>query len=234
MTKEAKEDLPIPLQHIINTMLDSGEFPDYWKQAEVRPLPKSTKPSQYKDYRPISLLFHLGKLAEQVIIDQMRGKLSEIIKPDQYAYQSKIGTVDALLQLVDDITSELDGTGVNCVQLASLDFSKAFDRLQPSIVINKMKLSGFNPKIINIVSSFLQKRSQCVKLNAASSDYTPIDVGAPQGTKLGPLLWLIYINDLQIDGYKSVKYADDSSFYVTIPKNSSNNITSAIQQTKLL
>ena len=233
VTKEAKEDLCIPLQHIINTMLDSGEFPDYWKQAEVRPLPKSTKPSQYKDYRPISLLFHLGKLAEQVIIDQMRGKLSEIIKPDQYAYQSKIGTVDALLQLVDDITSELDGTGVNCVQLASLDFSKAFDRLQPSIVINKMKLSGFNPKIINIVSSFLQKRSQCVKLNAASSDYTPIDVGAPQGTKLGPLLWLIYINDLQIDGYKSVKYADDSSFYVTIPKNSSNNITSAIQQTKL-
>ena len=168
MTKEAKEDLCIPLQHIIDTMLDSGEFPDYWKQAEVRPLPKSTKPSQYKDYRPISLLFHLGKLAEQVIIDQMRGKLSEIIKPDQYAYQSKIGTVDALLQLVDDITSELDGTGVNCVQLASLDFSKAFDRLQPSIVINKMKLSGFNPKIINIVSSFLQKRSQCVKLDRKS------------------------------------------------------------------
>ena len=96
-----------------------------------------------------------------------------------HAYQSKIGTID--------------GTEVNCVQLALLDFSKVFDGLKRSIVINKMKLTGFNPKIINIVSSILQKRSQCVKLNAASSSFTPIDVGAPQGTKLGQLLWLIYI-----------------------------------------
>jgi hypothetical protein len=127
----------------------------------------------------------------------------------------------------------LDGNGVDYVQLALLDFSKAFNSLQPPRVLSKMRHSGFNPKIIKIVSSFLQMRQQCVKLNAASSDYIPIEVGAPQGTKLGPLLWLIYINDLQVDGYKSVKYADDSSFYVTVPKNSNNIISSAIQQTQV-
>ena len=161
----------------------------------------------------------------------IKGTLAKIIKADQYAYQSKIGTVDALLQLVDDITLGLDGIGIDCVQLSSLDFSKAFDRLQPSIVTNKMKLYGFKPRIINIISDFLQ-RAQCVKLNEHSSEYIPMEVGAPQGIKLSPLLWLIYINDLQIDGHKSVKHADDSSFYVTISKESSDSITPAIRQTQ--
>ena len=75
-------------------MLDSGEFPDYWKQAEVGPIPKTAKPPQYKDYRPTSLLFHLGELAEQVIVYEMRFTLGKVIKSDQYAYQPKVGTVD--------------------------------------------------------------------------------------------------------------------------------------------
>ena len=91
-----------------------------------------------------------------------------------------------------------------------------------------MKLCGFQPRIINIISDFLQRRSQCVKLNEHSSEYIPMEVGASQGTKLGPLLWLIYINDLQIDGYQSVDYAYDSSFYATIPMNSSDKITLVI------
>ena len=158
--------------------------------------------------------------------------LGKIIKADRYANQSKIGTIDALLQLFDDITLGLDGTGIDCVQLASLDFSKALDRLQPAIITNKMKFYGFEPRIINIISDFLQRRSQCVKLNEHSSEYIPMEVGASQGTKLGPLLWLIYINDLQIHGYKSVEYADNYSFYITISKKSSDSITPALRQTQ--
>ena len=78
----------------------------------------------------------------------MKGTLGNIIKG---------GTVDALLQLVDDITLGLDGTGIDCVQLVSLDFSKAFDRLQPPIITNKMK--QIEPRIINIISDFLHRRS---------------------------------------------------------------------------
>ena len=147
LSVEGREDLCIPLHHIINTMLTTGEYPDLWKEAEVRPLPKVTTPTCYKDFRPISLLYNLGKLAENVIIKKMRPTLETVIKKDQFAYQRKIGTVDALLQLVDDITSALDKSDVKYVQLASLDFSKAFDRLQPNIVLEKMKLCEFSSNI---------------------------------------------------------------------------------------
>jgi hypothetical protein len=73
-----------------------------WKRAQITPIPKVQRPSLYKDYRPISLLYHLGKLAEQVIINKLLPTLSTIIEPNQYAYQPKIGTTDGLIQLLDD------------------------------------------------------------------------------------------------------------------------------------
>ena len=112
-------------------------------------------PLQYKDFRPISLLFHLGKLAEDIIINKMRNTLSNIIDPSQFAYQNKIGTVDALIQLLDDYTSELDKPSVKFMQLAGIDFSKAFDRLQPPILIDKMRNYGFNENItINLLLTY--------------------------------------------------------------------------------
>ena len=105
-------------------------------------------PSEYKDYRPISLLFHLRKLAEDVIISKMRGRLDKIIDPSQFAYQSKIGTTDALIQLLDDITGELDKPNIKFIQSASVDFAKAFDRLQHAVLINKMRGYDFNDNII--------------------------------------------------------------------------------------
>ena len=116
---DGRGDICIPVQHIINTMLDTGLFPDLWKKAEVKPLPKVKTPKQCKDYRPMSLLFHLGKLAELIIINKLRGKLAEIIEPNQFAHQQNIGTVDTLLQFIDDITCDLDQMRVKSEQLAS-------------------------------------------------------------------------------------------------------------------
>ena len=106
----------------------------------------------------------------------MRSKL-EIIEPSQFAYQPNIGTVDALIKLLDDYTTELDNPNSKFIQSAALDI--AFDRLQPAILIDKMHKYQFNTNITALVSSFLKDRAQCVKCGDQKSSYIESNVGAP-------------------------------------------------------
>jgi hypothetical protein len=230
---DGREDMCIPLHDIINCMLVHREFPNKWKRAQICPIPKIAHPTRYKEYRPIALLFHLGKLAEDIIIQKMRGTLNRIIEPSQYAYQPGIGTTDALLDYVDTYTSLLDKRDIRFIQSASLDFSKAFDRLQPSLLVEKMNRYSFNENVVALVSSFLNNRMQCVKAGGFKSKYISCNVGAPQGTKLGPVFWLIYANDLQIPNFKHIKYADDTTLFQAVhnPKDH-QPITTAISITQ--
>jgi hypothetical protein len=117
--------------------------------------------------------------------------------------------------MLDDWTVLLDSPSTSHIQAVGLDFSKAFDRLQPNILVNKLSTAGLNSQIIKIIHSFLSERNQCVKLNGQCSNYTNVLVGSPQGTKLGPVLWLLYCNDLVSPRpeVKIIKYADDVTFY---------------------
>jgi hypothetical protein len=127
---------------------------------------------------------------------------------------------------------DLDLNRGKYIQMAALDFSKAFDRLQPGIVLDKMYSYGFNSNVVRIVKDFLSNRKQCVRISDQTSDYVDIGVGAPQGTKLGPLLWLIYVNDLSADGFSVVKYADDTTFYQTIKDSRLQSVSPAILTTQ--
>ena len=118
--------------------------------AEIVPLPKVSHPTVYKVFRPISLLFHLGKLAEQVVINKLEGALCDVFANTRYNYRRKVGTTDALLQLIDDFTLDLDQPNSKYVQLARLDFSNAFDRLRPTILIDKVLRYGVKPIILRI------------------------------------------------------------------------------------
>ena len=141
---------------------------------------------------------------------------------------------DALLEYIDDYTAELDKAAVKYIQSACLDFSKASDRLQPSIVLNKMRMYGFNNNIIELISDFVSNRKQCVQFLNSFSDYSNINVGSPQGTKLGPVLWLIYVNDLHVNEFYSLKYADDTTFYTPIRNHvSHDDIATAIIATRI-
>jgi hypothetical protein len=231
VSKLGAEDICVPLHNIINSMLTQQKFPSLWKKAEIIPLPKKSTPSQYNDYRPISLLFHLGKICEQVIINKMKGTLSDCIHNNQYAYQPHISTTDALLDMVDDWTNNLDRKEVKYIQCAFLDFSKAFDRMDHYILTQKMLSFGFNPCLINLVGDFLRNRHHCVRVNDFHSNFIEVTVGAPQGTKLGPMLWLIYVNDLEAEEYSSTKHADDTTFYTPV-YSSSGSIEPAVHIAK--
>ena len=173
--------------------------------------------------------------------------ISANISHSQYAYRKGLSTTDALVAAIDDWTAGLDNAATECIQTVMLDFSKAFDRLQPAILAQKLDKAGLNSNIISIISSFLSNRYQCVFISGCKSSFLPINVGTPQGTKLGPILWLFYINDLQAttSGVHLIKYADDSTYYAAIKKktkkeqagkNKKNNIVQkdSIVHTSLL
>ena len=205
VTKYGSSDLCVPVCHIFNTMLRTKRYPKLWKNADILPIPKVKSPSALKDFRPISLLFHIGKLAEQVIIDKMRGTLDSVIHDNQFGYRSGVSTTDALVCLLDDFTKFLDSKNVDFIETVCLDFSKAFDRLQPDILIRKMVELHFNANIIALIKDFLSNRRHRVMMDGQVSDYVDVLVRTPQVTKLGPLLWLIYINDLSFTNSMSIK-----------------------------
>jgi hypothetical protein len=232
ISKEGFEDICIPVHDILNCMLSTCQYPNLWKKAQISPIPKISLPTVYKDFRPVSLLYHLGKVAEQVVIGKLRSQLQNVIKRHQFAYLPGLGTTDAILQLVDDCTAELDKKDSKYVQLACLDFSKAFDKLQPALLLRKLSHYGINWSIIKILEDFLKHRQQCVKVKDTISEYINISVGAPQGTKLGPILWLFYVNDLTADNSNIVQYADDTSFYKTIRYPDTESIAPEILRTQ--
>ena len=202
-----------PVTHIINTIISQRIYPAYWKQAEITPLNKVKNPKLFKDMRPISLLFHLGKIAEKILVTIIHTELP--LLPSQYAYTTHLSTTDALVKLTTDVVNQLDNKDTIAVQALMLDFSKAFDRMRPGIMINRLIDLNINPRLINIILSILSERTQCIKYHGFTSAYRPSYIGVPQGTIMGPVLWNIFVNTLKPD-LAHVKYADDTTVYHSI------------------
>lgn len=202
-----------PLTDIINSMLKSGSFPACWKKAEVVPINKVKNPKQFKDLRPISLLFHLGKIAERIVTNLIQAELPPLA--NQFAYSQTLSTTDALVKLASDVAVQLDNKGTVAVQALLLDFSKAFDRMHPVLAVHKLLNLGVKPSLVRIVKCFLTQRHQCVKYQGQCSSYKPSYIGVPQGTIMGPILWNIFISNLT-PNIDHIKYADDTTIYNTI------------------
>jgi hypothetical protein len=218
ISKACAEDLCIPLHKIIYTMCSTSSFPAIWKSGEVVPIPKTNAPATAKEYRPITLLWHLGKIAEKAISTLLRDNITSRLAVNQYAYQSKRSTTDALIAIIDDWTLELDKPGTLCIDVTLLDFSKAFDLVNHETLEYKMSQLNVTPWLQELLMNFLSYRSQSVKHQDALSKYLPQHVGTPQGTILGPILWLIYVDDLQPESVTNIKYADDTTLYRPVKK----------------
>jgi hypothetical protein len=204
------------LVHIINLCLSQGTFPNELKVARVVPLFKSGDARLVQNYRPISVLSVFSKIFERVIYIRLFEYLekNEILSNSQFGFRKGHSTITALIVLIDKI---LAGFNKGDITLGIyLDFSKAFDTINHNILLRKLSKYGIRGIALDLLCNYLDSRSQYVSFNSFNSDLLPITCGVPQGSILGPLLFILYINDISTvsDILFSILYADDSNLFV--------------------
>ena len=214
------------LTHIFNLSLCTGNFPSKLKLARVTPLYKSGDIADMNNYRPISVLPSLSKLFEKIVYAQIYEYLIKykLIHPNQSGFRSKHSCVTALTKIVDHILKEMDQG--NYTGVLFLDFKKAFDMVNHTILLSKLKVYKLDDLSLNWFRSYLSERSQKVIINNYESSAQNIRYGIPQGIILGPLLFLLYINDLPlyVDHSMSDLYADDTTIHFSSNSISDINI----------
>ena len=221
ISKLYHKDLCVPITSIINDVLQQMRFPSPYKTAEITPVPKHSSPATFKDYRPISLLWHIGKLIELFMNRRIREQMLPHLYPNQYAYRARLGCTDAVVATIDDITSMLDSKVNFGAQVILYDFSKAFDLMQPALLNSKLQRLGVSCNYIRLISDYLRGRSHCVHIKSHEVRSPPLrsSVGVPQGTLCGPTLWLAFVDSLQFNEGETTKYADDTTSYLALNKH---------------
>lgn len=203
------------ITHIMNSCLEQGYFPETWKEALVVPIPKTSNPTSYNELRPISLLTILSKILEKIVYDQINDYLSntKLLPKHQSGFRKGHSTASALMNMSDNIITALDKKQATALVL--LDFSKAFDTINHDLLIAKCKYFGFDQTFLLFLSHYLKGRTQRVVLNNVSSSTGLITSGVPQGSILGPILFLLYTSDLCTKvRYAQVQFfADDTQLY---------------------
>ena len=217
MLKMCISEVSIPLQHIFNKCLRDGVFPAKWKHANVQPVHKKSSRQLKENYRPISLLPICSKIFEKVIFDSLYSFLTanNLISQNQSGFRPGDSTINQLLAITTEIYEAFED--YDEVRAVFLDISKAFDKVWHDGLIFKLKQNGINGELLRFFENYLHGRKQRVVLNGVESVWEPIESGVPQGSVLGPLLFLVYINDLSDNIKSNMKlFADDSSLFLRV------------------
>ena len=217
------------LLHIFNLSFETGIFPDTWKKATIIPLFKGGKKTEVGNYRPISLLPLPGKIIEKVVHANLSKFLNErsILTNTQGGFRKGFSTASTIADLTDDLF-----TGINqgLTSLAVfIDLKKAFDTVDHKILVKKLELYGVRGNNLKWCRDYLYLRMQTTLANNVLSSCSTIKCGVPQGSVLGPLFFILYINDMQhaIKNSKVQLYADDTVLY--IQGDTAEDATEALQ-----
>ena len=214
------------LAHLYRLSIYSSSIPPEWKHATVVPVFKCGDRRQRENYRPISLTSTACKVLESMVSDILSQHLAERcpISSTQYGFRERMSCTTQLLDYVDELTAALD-RGM-CVDVAYLDFSKAFDKVSHQLLISKILTRNVPVTIVQWIRNFLCGRTQSVRVNGVTSKPKPVTSGVPQGSILGPLLFLLFTDDIdsviQV-GAQVLKFADDMKvYYVYNPLSASH------------
>jgi hypothetical protein len=243
---ECADEIGKVITLLFNLIIITGIYPDDWKCAHITPIYKNKgSKSSLDSYRPISILAPISKLFEKLLAEQITDYLesNNLLNPAQFGFRKSLSCELALNTLVETLRNALDDG--DDAMVVMLDFTKAFDTVDHALLLFKLTYYGFDDKLILLIKNYLTNRTIKVKVNDAISHSKTINIGVPQGSVLGPLLFIIFINDMCLLKLNSkiMLFADDTTisargpnpeFIITLLEEDLKLITEWLQHNKLI
>jgi hypothetical protein len=213
LLQELEDELARPLTWIFRTSLETGDVPMDWRTANVTPIYKKGAKKDPGNYRPVSLTSVCCKVMESVLRDKMMGYLTQnnLIGDTQHGLLNSKSCCTNLLEFMEVVSGAADDNVP--MDVIFLDFAKAFDKVPREKLMHKVRNHGIHPELVRWINAWLTGRKQKVVINGKASTWKEVLSGVPQGSVLGPILFLIYINDLDgavQNGCVLKKFADDT------------------------
>ena len=208
--KECSNQLCAVFSQLFQLLLNCHFVPRAWRTSLIIPVAKTSSAKVMNDFRPVALTSIVCKCMERLVCDHLTRSVATGLDPLQFAYKAKRGVEDATLTLFDSVFRHLDKSGT-FVRVLMMDFSSAFNTLQPHLLLKRLIDLDVSPSLVLWVRSFLSDRPQRVCVNGTLSNEIVLNTGAPQGCVLSPVLFSIYTNEMMCNNeiLMLVKYADD-------------------------